>query len=112
MYCACVISRSSNDGLRFKKDLIRPIELNMDAKFVENFISLLSVGERNDVQNLKLSLNILKHHIYCVYNTLGLKVHQAIRSSRDFLCCLATPDDKNITISAWFAKAYLTQIKW
>ena len=54
MYCACVISRSSNDGLQFKENLIRPTKLNMAAKFVENFIFLRGIGERNDVQNLKL----------------------------------------------------------
>ena len=30
------------------------------------------------------------------------KGSKAIRSSRTVLCCLATPNDKNITISAWF----------
>ena len=38
VYCACVISRSSNDGKQFKEDLIRPTKLNMAAKFVEKFI--------------------------------------------------------------------------
>ena len=55
MHCACVISRSSNDGKQFKEDLIRPTKLNMAAKFVEHFIFLRGIGERNDVQNLKLS---------------------------------------------------------
>ena len=55
MYCACVMSRSSNDGLQFKEDSICPIKLNMAVKFVENFIFLWGIGERNDVQNLKLS---------------------------------------------------------
>ena len=54
MYCACVISGSSNDGLHFKEDLIRPTKLNMAAKFGENFIFLRGIGEENDVQNLKL----------------------------------------------------------
>ena len=43
-------------------DLIRPTKLNMDTKFVENytkfvenFIFLLDIGERNDAQNFKLS---------------------------------------------------------
>ena len=44
------------------------------------------------------------------------KSSKAILSPRAFLCCLATPDGKNITISAWFEKyhmfdAYLAQIK-
>ena len=55
MHCACVISRSSNDGKKFEEDLIRPTKLNMAAKFVENFIFLRGIGERNDVQYLKLS---------------------------------------------------------
>ena len=55
MYCACVISRSFNDGKQFKEDLIRPTKFNMAAKFVENFIFLRGIGERNDVQSLKLS---------------------------------------------------------
>ena len=54
VYCACVISRGSNDGLQFE-DLICPTKLNMAAKFVENFIFLRGIGERNDVKNLKLS---------------------------------------------------------
>ena len=41
---------------------------------------------------------------------------KVILSPHAFLCCLATPDDKNITILAWFEKdhmfdAYLAQIK-
>ena len=55
MYCAFVISGSSNDGLQFKEDLIRPTKLNMAATFVENFIFLRGIGEENDVQNLKIS---------------------------------------------------------
>ena len=55
VYCARVISRSSNDGLQFEEDLIRPTKLNMAAKFVENFSFLRGIGERNDVQSLKLS---------------------------------------------------------
>ena len=56
VYCACIISRCSNDGLRFKEDLIFPTKLNIDTKFVEKFIFLRGIGERNDVQNnLKLS---------------------------------------------------------
>ena len=44
------------------------------------------------------------------------KSSKAILSPRAFLCCLATPDDKNITISALFEKchmfdAYLALIK-
>ena len=40
-----------------------------------------------------------------------------MRLSHAFLCCLATPDDKNIKISSKFEKAhildaYLAQIKW
>ena len=40
-----------------------------------------------------------------------------MRSSCAVLCCLATPNDKNITISVWFEKvhifnAYVAQIKW
>ena len=35
VYCACVISRSSNDVLRLKVDGIRPTKINMTAKFVE-----------------------------------------------------------------------------
>ena len=49
------MSRSPNDGLQSKEDLIRQTKLNMAAKFVENFIFLLVIGERNDVYNLKLS---------------------------------------------------------
>ena len=45
VYCACVISRSSNDGLQFKEDLICPTKLIMAAKFVENFIFLQGIGE-------------------------------------------------------------------
>ena len=56
MHFACVTSRSSNDGQQFEEDLIRPIKLNMAAKFVENFIFLRDIGERNDVQNLKILL--------------------------------------------------------
>ena len=81
MHCACVISRNSNDGKQVKEDLIRPTKLNMAAKFVENFIFLRGIGERNDVQNLKLSfiLYILKHQICCVYDTLSLKIHKAAK---------------------------------
>ena len=43
-------------GKQFKEDLIHPTKLNMAAKFVENFIFLRGIGERNDVQNLKSSL--------------------------------------------------------
>ena len=32
------------------------------------------------------------------------KSSKAILSPRAFLCCLATPDDKNITILVWFEK--------
>ena len=32
------MSRSPNDGLQSKEDLIRQTKLNMAAKFVENFI--------------------------------------------------------------------------
>ena len=53
--CACVISRSSNYGLQFGEDLIRPTKLNMAAKFVETFIFHRGIGERNAVQNLKLT---------------------------------------------------------
>ena len=55
MYWACVISRSSNDGLRFKADLICLTKFSMAAKFIENFIFLRGIGERIDVQNLKVS---------------------------------------------------------
>ena len=55
VYCACVISRSSNYGSRFKEDLIRQTKLNMAAKFVEKFIFHRGIGERNDVQNLKFT---------------------------------------------------------
>ena len=54
------MSRSPNDGLKSKEDLIRQTKLNMAAKFVENFIFLCGKGERNDVFNLKLSLIIMK----------------------------------------------------
>ena len=37
------------------EDLIRRTKLNMAAKFVENFIFLRGIGERNGVQNWKLS---------------------------------------------------------
>ena len=44
------------------------------------------------------------------------KSSKAIRSSRAFLCCLPTPDNKNFRIYAWFKNthildAYLAQIK-
>ena len=55
MHYACVISRSSNNGKEFKEDLIPPTKLNMAVKFVENFIFLQGIGERNDIHNLKLS---------------------------------------------------------
>ena len=55
VHCACVISRNSNDGKQVKEDLTCPTKLNMAAKLVENFIFLRGIGERNDVQNLKLS---------------------------------------------------------
>ena len=48
------MSRSPNDGLQSKEDLNRQTKLNMAAKFVENFILLWGIGERNDVYNLKL----------------------------------------------------------
>ena len=47
-------ANTSNDGEQFKEDLIRPTKLNMAAKFVEHFIFLRGIGERNDVQNLNL----------------------------------------------------------
>ena len=55
LHCASVMSRCPNDGVQSKEDLIRQTKLNMAAKFVENFIFLLGIGERNDVYNLKLS---------------------------------------------------------
>ena len=55
MYCACVISRSSNDGLQSKEDLIRPTKPNMSEKFVEIFIFLRGIGERDEVHTLILS---------------------------------------------------------
>ena len=55
VHCACIMSRSSNDEKQFKDDLIRPAKLSIAAKFVDNFIFLRGIGERNDVQNLKLS---------------------------------------------------------
>ena len=59
MAIVCVIAnlaQSPNDGLQSKEDLIlNYFELNMAAKFVENFIFLWGIGERNDVYNLKLS---------------------------------------------------------
>ena len=55
MYCACVISQSSNDGLQFKEDLIRPTKFIVATKFAENFIFLRGIGERNEVQSLKVS---------------------------------------------------------
>ena len=55
MYYAYVIPRSSNDRLQFKENLIHTTKLNKAAKFVENFIFPRGIGERNDVQNLKLS---------------------------------------------------------
>ena len=45
VYCLCVISRSSNDRLQLKEDLICPTKLNMDAKFVENIIFLRGIRE-------------------------------------------------------------------
>ena len=55
MYWACGISRSSNDGLRFKEDLICLTKLSMAAKFIEKFILVRGIGEKIDVQNLKAS---------------------------------------------------------
>ena len=55
VYCACEISQSSNDELQFEEDLIRPTKLNIAVKFIENFIFLRGIGERNDVQDLKVS---------------------------------------------------------
>ena len=55
LHCACVMSRSPNDGLQSKEDLIRQTKLNKAAKFGENLIFLWGIGERNDVYNLKLS---------------------------------------------------------
>ena len=55
VYCACVISQSWNYGLQFEEDLIRPTKLSMAAKFVENFIFQRGIGERYDVQNVKLT---------------------------------------------------------
>ena len=55
MYLACVISRSSNDGLGFKEDLICLTKFSMAAKFIENFIFVQGIGERIDFQNLKAS---------------------------------------------------------
>ena len=49
------MSQSPNDGLQSKEDLIRQTKLNMATKFVENFIYLWVIGERNDVYNLKSS---------------------------------------------------------
>ena len=54
VYYACVISRSSNDGLRFEENLIQPTKLNMATEFVEILIFLQGIGERNDVQNLNI----------------------------------------------------------
>ena len=47
------MSRSPNDGLQSKKDVIRQTKLNMATKFVEKFIFLWGRGEGNDVYNLK-----------------------------------------------------------
>ena len=55
MYWACVIARSSNNGLRIKEDLICLTEFSMAAKFIENFIFLQGIGEGIDVQNVKVS---------------------------------------------------------
>ena len=62
VYWACVISRKSNDGLRFEEDLICLTKFSMAAKFVENFIFLRGVGERINFQNLKVSFIYLKLH--------------------------------------------------
>ena len=42
MYFACIISRSSNDGLKFKRDLNRPTKLDMTRNLskLENSISV------------------------------------------------------------------------
>ena len=72
------MSRSPNDGLKSKEDLICQTKLNMAAKFVENFIFLWGIGERNDVYNLE-------YHLYnetadvLFYNTLCLKIHKAAK---------------------------------
>ena len=54
MYLACVISRSSNDGSRFKEDFICLTKFSIAAKFIENFIFVRGIGEKIDVQNLKV----------------------------------------------------------
>ena len=66
MYCTYVISGSSNDGLQLKEDLIRHTKLNMAAKFVENFIFHLGIGQGNDVQNLKLSILTKTSDMFCL----------------------------------------------
>ena len=48
MYWACVISRSSNDGLGFT-DLICLTKFSVAAKFVENFFFVRGIGEKNAV---------------------------------------------------------------
>ena len=68
VYCACVISQSSNDGLHSKENLIRPTKVNMATKFVENFIFLRGIGEGNEVQNLILSFiyKIIKYVVLII----------------------------------------------
>ena len=56
LHCAGVMSQRPNDELQSKEDLIRHTKLNMAANFVENFIFLWGIGERNDIYNLKLLL--------------------------------------------------------
>ena len=46
VYWACVISRSSNDRLRFKEDLFCLTKFSMAAKFIENFIFVWGIGEK------------------------------------------------------------------
>ena len=55
VYWTCLISLSSNNGLRFKEDLICPTKFSMAVKFVDN----QGIGERIDVQNLKVSFKYL-----------------------------------------------------
>ena len=62
VYWACVTSRSSNAGLRFKEDLIFLTKFSMAAKFIEKFIFLQGIH----VQNLKVSFIYLTINIICL----------------------------------------------
>ena len=69
VYWACVISRSSDDGLGFKEDLICLTKFSVAAKFVENFIFVRGIGEKKCCLKFESIVYILKHWHYFVCNT-------------------------------------------